>query len=282
MSSIKQFAVGIDKKGLELISESDDFTPDTEHKLRVATKRLRGLWKLAEPDIGKKKAKKLQKRLKYSSKTLASKRDHHVMLKTINRLRRFARSKGELKALKRAEKLIEKRPPQNELGPKERREIWLETLKTDRKAWKATDSLDTPAVLAERLTATYGKAYEHSNRAWTSKDIEDFHRWRRWCKYLFYQLEPLKSEGSDLILQYSRRLKSLGRWLGRRQDLAVLEETLEKGGKDFEKHRKKLKRVIRRADREAVRKCSKLSTHLFKSNPDSFKESFQPELNGKR
>ena len=77
--------------------------------------------------------------------------------------------------------------------------------------------------LAPGYARTYGKARAAWHRALITPEDEQFHRLRKWSKYLWYQTRILERINRKNMHQQRVRLQVLGEVLGSAHDLAVLE-----------------------------------------------------------
>lgn len=75
------------------------------------------------------------------------------------------------------------------------------------------------------LFKAYRKGYEMMPVAYANvPDIEPFHEWRKWIKYLRYQLQLLKPIREDVLAPYIKEIKQLADYLGDAHDFTVLKE----------------------------------------------------------
>jgi CHAD domain-containing protein len=95
----------------------------------------------------------------------------------------------------------------------------LAVLASDREDWRAIEAPSDNDLLGLGLARTYAKAQRKGDRALNSHDLDQFHEWRKWAKYLRYQLEPLAAMDRPAIREYHDDLKRLTSVLGRRNDL---------------------------------------------------------------
>jgi hypothetical protein len=102
----------------------------------------------------------------------------------------------------------------------------LEAIDADADAWARLPELGDSGLLAEGLTRTWAKARGLGVEALREHDPERLHRWRRWVKYLRYQLEPLSRPGRAWLVSAHTELDGLGSLLGARNDLENLREAV--------------------------------------------------------
>ena len=109
----------------------------------------------------------------------------------------------------------------------------------------------------EGLGRTYRRARQLGKKAIRKPSCERMHEWRKWVKYLNYQLELLAS--GEALERTRRDLTRLGRLLGRHHDLSLVTEMLQ--GPVSSSHPKAAKRAgkeVRRQERRLERKAERL------------------------
>ncbi len=275
---IKRNAIIVNKKGLDLLKASDVLSPESLHRLRVATKRLRCLWKFVEPESGKKKSRKAQRRLRDSAKLLAKERDRKVMLDTLNRFKKGVTTGMTQNSILKVEGVISGQSPYGKRKNSKRMKLLTRAFKKDLKKWKSMEPLLNGISLDRRLAKTYERAYELAGDSWKTGDIKIFHKWRRWTKYLCYQLETLKLDHSPWLKAHFGGLKTIGGKLGIRQDLYTLRRFIKRTESIGKKEKRRLIDLIEAEDAKALRQCRRLSDSLFVLAPDEYRERVKDEL----
>ena len=277
---IKGYAIGVCRKGLDSLEESAALSPETLHELRVATKRLRGLWKFAEPEIGRKRSRAARKRLRDSARLLSEERDYYVMGKTLARLNRDSLPEKERQTIRKVETFITQKHPREIIEKSTKRELLARALSEELETWECSRSRSKSngSSIDRRLKKTYARAFDLAKESWRTGKLKSFHKWRRWSKYLLYQLEPLNSKHSAWMDVYIAELKTLGKWLGRRQDLSVLKRFLKTCERLPTNERQILLDLIERADSRALKKCRKLSGRLLTDKPEVFRRRIKKEI----
>lgn len=275
---IKQYAISVDKMGLDLLEEEDELSAKSLHKIRAATKRLRGLWKFAEPEIGKKKSREAQRRLRDLAKMLSKERDLKVMRDTLASFDKFLTSEKLQKSVLTAETVIAKQSQNGKINNVKRMKLLTRAFARDLKEWKSLGQHTNGIRLDRRLGDTYGRAFGLREESWKTGDIKIFHKWRRWAKYLRYQFEAVEIGQSPWRKANLRGLRKLGRALGQRQDLYVLRTFIESSGRIKKKDRSRLIKLIEAADAKAVRQCRRLSDSLFELAPKCYRKRVKTEL----
>jgi CHAD domain-containing protein len=197
------------------------------HDLRVLCKRLRAVWQLLTPALGRDRTRQPEQALRAAARSLASHREAHVARRTIERLaRRHAHDDEERAALRALAPLVAQRWPEAQAEPS------LAAPLRDAFAAQRTALTSLPADLEEAdlaagLLRSYVRAREQGRRAALLREAAAWHRCRRWAKYELYQLELLAPSHPDG--RRAQRLSRLGETLGRFNDLCTLRSVAEQG-----------------------------------------------------
>lgn len=200
---------------------------DAIHELRVACKRLRAVWQLLTPVLGRATTRARDHALRDAAKRLAGHREAHVLRRTIERLRRrHAREESEHAALDALAERVAARWPEVRAEPSAAEPLRA-AFADQRDAIAALpQALDDDDLLAG-LLRSYGRARQEGRRAALLRDDDAWHRCRRWAKYELYQLELLAR--GDPERSRVRRLTRLGDTLGRFNDLCNLRALADAG-----------------------------------------------------
>jgi CHAD domain-containing protein len=199
------------------------------HGIRVMTKKIRACLLLLSGGCPEEKITDLKTRASSLARSLAVQRDSFVMASLIDTM-----FQGDDEALYQwvkdasleyvpvCENYQQLRFLQSEILDLENLLVKLE---------KGCGDIDLQANVA----ATYKRCRKLSRRAMASGVDGDFHKWRRWTKYLFYQLDYLFHEPEAAL--YTLSLKGLSDALGDKQDCCVLEShLLAQGFPETDKH----------------------------------------------
>jgi CHAD domain-containing protein len=145
------------------------------------------------------------------------------------------------------------------------------------------DLVNDDALLDQGLARTYRRARRLAMQADSEADIELIHNWRKWVKYLHYQLEILMPAGPpDLLIHRMERLNSLGKVLGERNDLHNLLREVDKqqGGISSEK-RKSIRQAVslaRQRDKGLQERCEHRRRQLFGNSAAKFVAKMREQL----
>lgn len=217
----------------ELASPTRRRTAKSIHQARVSIKRLCSQWQLIRPAVGKERTKAAIGELKQTARHLARARDAHVLSKTLERLRKRREAPSDREVLEAIRHALEA-----EFGatgsatqaPVDWRAV-REGLEAERDRWRRWRPKSGPKGLIEAgLRRLFHKAHRTGRKALRSERPEDFHAWRKWVKYLLYQVEAigaLRPERS-VDVKLIGRLDRLGDVLGKHHDLFVLAAAVER------------------------------------------------------
>ena len=208
--------VQIGRQGATLARSDAAFEPEGIHELRLVTKRLRALWQLHRPIDQTGVTIRANDRLRDAAKLLATARDDFVLHELLAELAEEStvHQKEYTEAATLPLASSQKHDP-----TEQDRETLLAVLASDREDWDAIDPPGPDELLGRGLARTYTKAQRKGDRALNSQELDHFHEWRKWAKYLRYQLEPLAATDRPAIRDYHDDLKRLTSVLGRRNDL---------------------------------------------------------------
>jgi CHAD domain-containing protein len=221
---LREVAIGIDRRARSILRSDLAFEPESVHALRLAAKRLRAYWQLVKPLVQPDAVRLASGRLREAAAILADSRDEHVLR---GLLLDMATSTEIIppKEVKRAAALI---PAGRVLRDKDRRRF-LETVEADADIWTMLSAVGDRELLDTGLGRAFARTRELGVEALRDHDPEALHGWRRWVKYLRYQLEPLVRPPRDFIAAGHAELDALGTVLGTRNDLHNLCRALRGG-----------------------------------------------------
>jgi CHAD domain-containing protein len=271
--AVRERALDILAEARKRVAAKTAFSADSIHKTRVACKRLRANWQLMRPLIEPQIAQDADARLRGLSAVLAQSRDTQVLQDLLVDLRDSDEPLYR-SAFDRAAALLDS-PEAVELDEESTRTALLGGLDADRDQWRLLVLPDDDAVIDHGLTRTYRKAWRRAETAARTGDGSDNHRWRKWSKYLRYQLECLGEPGVDLGRRITS-LTTLGSSLGKRNDLHNLQNLLEQrnDGDPFGA----VFRAIDLRDRALARRVEGIAQTLFAPTPDEIAPILRAEL----
>ena len=259
---LRRVALEIGRRGRTLLEGDLVLEPEVVHALRVSTKRLRAFWQLYRSTGDAALAKRSIDRLRDAARTLSGLRDDHVLHQLLRSLAAIASDRDRGEFLAAGSSLVSPMA-----GTKDLRQVHrdlLAVLATDGDDWLHTAQPSDQDLVRFGLGRTFAKAADLGQGALESKCLEELHRWRRWVKYLRYQLEPLATPQRSSIAELYAELKQLGSALGRRNDLHQLRQALE--GSRF----RAVERAIAAEDLSLAARLPKFGATVFSSSVDRF------------
>lgn len=199
-------------------------TPADIHQLRRNTKKLRAWLKLRRSVGRMQDARHMEGLLRGNAARFAAERDATVRLQTLEQLHLLAGSRQAVPRLTRCRALLMDNPPPARTEPDDLAHQQLEQALQHLLAVEPVP--EQPSVLEPALRRTYRKARKRLRKARASGKVEDLHRFRRWAKYLCYQLELVCTLERGALAKLHSSLDTLCTRLGTWHDLVVLGESL--------------------------------------------------------
>lgn len=196
------------------------------HQLRRSTKKLRAWLKLCNSAGQLPHARQTENHLRANAARFSAERDALVRLQTLEQLPALAGDRSsEQPQFLRCRDLLANAVPVAGLQPDA---PTLQQLDTSLQQLLVAEpvSMNTE-VLGASLRKTYRKARRRLKRARRSGSTKDLHAFRRWAKYLCYQLELVCVRERGAVGRFQRSLVTLCSRLGTWHDLIVLEESLQ-------------------------------------------------------
>lgn len=260
-------AQALHKTVAPLLVEQRQLTPDDVHQLRVSVKELAALWQVLKPFLAKGQADTARKDIGCAGKLLARARDQYARLETLDKRIRMA-EKDELPALQQVrEQLIAQQADSTEEGLMTA--DFIARFAQDLERWQGLDlAFGTRELIRDGYGRLYRKARKLYQQAANSGKAEDWHRLRRWTKYLASLALPVGADNSNAKAA-AKHYADLAAKLGDLHDLHVLAASLKAlPTSDELSIRQAIKLVEQRAD-SLQGKCQKKSRLLFRARPKS-------------
>lgn len=251
-------------------AERHDFDAKSVHATRAGAKRLRALWQLLRGVVDEGTACAANARLRDSNRLLANARDAFVARKTIDKLVKRCNSGKDRKALRAFRETFHD-DPQPDIQPGLR---GIEAVYREEAASWRRLRLEAPdqAVIYSGIRRTYGKGRKLARRARKLGEPAAYHRWRKWVKYLLYQLEALEPRLIDWQRDQLAALDKLGDALGKYSDLQNLRARLASRNLS-PRVRERVADVIDRRARKLRRRSHKLQREVYRARPEIFAAS---------
>jgi CHAD domain-containing protein len=202
---------------------------DAIHALRRNLKQCRAYLLLLRPALGKSAWRREEAALEAAARTLGTLRDRRVLQDTVESL--MAQSGDPLfdafaQAIRREAddggRALPERLAGNCRNRLVRSRTRLRATRLARRNW---------SILGPALRRTYKLARRARAEASATGRDEALHRWRRWAKYLWHQMELIEAADPQ-VRAMGAQLHALADLLGRYHDLVVLGERV-KGSASF-------------------------------------------------
>ena len=257
-------------------TENDNaHSKESVHRLRVLLKKLRAHQQLVQPLVPPRSMDYANLRMKKIADILSGRRDKDVLMTTHAKLIKKTKSKKATKSLKALENLLDQiREEDNEpiAWSKIRNPIKVESAFWKRNIQKWPTGSDESLILG--LTTTYRKARKRFRSAYEDKDRNRYHDWRKWAKYLLYQLEFFNSRLGSKYEKRIQALTRLGKLLGNHQDLQVYRKHIHQvSAHDFSSDQlARCDVLIRQKEKTLESQCKKIGDRWFKEKPSQFEQ----------
>lgn len=259
-------------EGLEATSV---LTPEQIHKLRTTVKRLRARWHLFRSGVGKMAAKEADRNLRDAAKDFSSARDAQVQLALLLDLAQNSNGKGKpnqavLRLREALANEYQHHAKPSEMAANQRARL-IHRFRDDASRWSRARDV-APGTLVDGMTRVFKRAQNLAHKAYQKDTSEAFHAWRKWCKYLYYQIEALSAVHPSWKKENMMLWKELGSLLGKRHDLSITLEMLTRKDPPWKARDQEisLKRAMRSDDKLAKR-CRFLYGTLFGESPKKFR-----------
>ena len=248
-----------------------DFGARSVHAIRAGAKRLRALWQLLRPVLPEGVAPAANARLRDSNRVLATARDAHVARKTIEKLMAKCERGKDRKALQAFRDTYSGgaaavRSQSDAVGI-------AGVYREEAAAWREL-GLTAPdqAVIYSGIRRSYRKGRTLAQTAIAGGEPGDYHRWRKWVKYLLYQLEALEPRLLDWQRHHVARLERLGDALGKYNDLQNLRQSAESRTLP-PRLRARVCAIIDYQALRIRRRCHRLQENAYRARPEIFAAS---------
>ena len=269
-------SLAIDQGIIDTISQRQRLTDEEVHDVRVDLKRLRAMRQLIFFETRYERFKEADEKLKDAGKLLANRRDQAVLVTTLKKLAKRtdseARAQNVLAILEQVKKENTKSQQQDETLHKRLKTLVL----ADDRNWQDLHAkLAQTDTLLAGLTRTHSYARSLGQRVMCNDTISLVHRWRKWCKYLYYQVEFVSYLHSGNADDVRKDLKRLGSVLGLRHDIANLQlvlDRLERAHAVVNKYGKQVQAMAQAWDSELKKEGEMLFNRVFKQSSVTFSQ----------
>lgn len=272
------YGLVIDKEIIDTITSKKHLTETDVHDIRVNLKRLRAMRHLSYFETGYFRFTVTDTNLRDAGRLLSANRDQTVLRKTLKKLLGGADTKAQRRKVKAVLSHVKNNANGKDVTDKSIHNGLKRSVSSDQRDWrKLQRDLGKTENLLSGLARTYDHAKSLAERISRRDKPTTSHRWRKWCKYLCYQLQFLSYLDPDSPRNSKRilDLKRLGNVLGWRHDVELLVQTLDKISElaSMGEEVKVAKALAKEWDSELKKESEVLSKRLFIDPPIEFAES---------
>lgn len=256
-----------------LVQSDQADSEDAVHRIRVILKMLRSRQQLIRPFVHPNSYRSANQRIKSAANALAGRRDGDVLLKTHAKLLKKTSGKKTSKSMKALMPLLEQ-VKEVALEPID----WItvkKRLDAEAAFWKrqsACKMSTTQEAIIRGSRITYAKARKRFKQAYNEQDLHLFHDWRKWTKYLLYQLQFLETMGCEKMKKRIQALTRLSKLLGSHHDLHVYRQHIHQvSANDFSSDQLARCDVrIRQSEKSIEDQCKVYARTGFREKPSAF------------
>ena len=240
------------------------------HRIRVDIKRLRAWIRLIRDEEDTVGLRSIDRDLRDVMKKLSSRRDRQVLLETLQWLEKKADKDAKHSPLRAVRSHIQAgdgRTTVDWVNIKTTLINVLDTLK------QHTQKFDSVHMVRDGLQRTYKRSAKSGDKAFSGKiNPEDVHAFRKWAKYLYYQLEVIQIAYPELYNETQENLEDLGNRLGRYHDLILVKEKLAHvpAKKRYTDAAKQAEVMIEERMHKLLRRAHRLYRKIFSASSSKF------------
>lgn len=257
----------------DLVCELEKFIGGRDahiHRIRVDIKKLRSWIRLIEGSSCTLDLKKSDQYLKNTAKIFSQHRDAEIIQETINWLKKKTHNPetGEdLNVISRNIKYVEISPAFSGKKSSIINRKFFSGLKRE------SVKVDIAHAVEQGLKRTYKKGRKTGKKAFSSTGtLEDLHRFRKWAKYLCYQIEFIQASHPQYYKSEHKLLDRLGKQLGRIHDLDILDQRIRQMRYDNDIYTEvgNINRLIKNHMDKLHKHAKTLFGKIFDHSPDEF------------
>ncbi|WP_027002937.1 CHAD domain-containing protein [Hugenholtzia roseola] len=207
------------------------------HESRKRIKEMRGILRLIAKEVEKKEWKTLQKHLRQAAHILAPLRDADSQMDTFRKVEVFFAASNQSQTIRpflnKAYKKIKQhrkeltaqsfQNPQTDILKQAHQKLAL----LQEKFHQITFSKHSADIFFPNLETIYGQAQKHLRKALEEDSSYQWHEFRKYVKYLWYQVQVLEQGWTNLLRPLGEELKTVASLLGEEHDLYLLIQNLE-------------------------------------------------------
>jgi CHAD domain-containing protein len=244
-------------------------TAASVHEARKDFKKVRALLRLARPTVDPAAFRRENEALRNLGRSLADARSRAALSGALQSLASAARPAPSQRVVSRLLRTL--------LPPAEVRADTLERAvaalaRASRSLPQALPSGGDLSALEEGLRRTYRAGRRALARARSESTPEDFHRWRKRAKDLWYQLRLLEPAWPPVLSPLAASLDELAQILGDLHDADEVAQRLARplDSRDLEAARRSLLRAVRHRRQDLRRRALGSGERLYAEKPRAF------------
>ena len=241
-------------------------TEENIHEARKTFKRLRGLLQLIRFSLPKAVYIQENRAIRDIGRLLAHLRDRAALIEAVEKLQQWERfAEFELDAAPLLTALRKDLTESTSAEPVTSAVEQLQLVQNRLPTWAFKSTKIKPLMLGVLLV--YGEGKKLMKIAYQTEDSADFHEWRKYAKYLWYQISLLEESWPTLLTPLKMELRDLGELLGDDHDLTVLELFL--AGWDSAEH-SQWSALIAKRKKQLRKRASILGQRLYAESAEAF------------
>jgi CHAD domain-containing protein len=224
-------SISITRRVIAVIDDLDQYLKHPEkienhiHHVRVDIKKLRSWIRLVQSNSDKQEWQEIDRCLRDMAKQWSAKRDEEVISGTLVWLIKKEKSQDVAVSINRLYSIIQDNSVKQSAdrnADKMPDRLFLDNLK------RKTLSAAKYETVREGLQKTYKRALKLGEKACSEKGtVDDLHKFRRWVKYLCYQLEFIEAMYAENSGNIHNQMDKLGKRLGRIHDLVMIKNRIK-------------------------------------------------------
>ena len=249
-TNLADWAVATLSPWTDVLVSGKCLTGEEVHQFRVMTKKMRAAWLMAESVDGVTGGNTAREDLKQLAKKFGGLRDGDVLSDLVHRFCKVHSSITD----EGFEQWMEARVHDHYQTKAHAGHVddWCETaLARSIEAWSSQrDSLHLRPEFMRGIGRTEEKFRRRAKKALKSDSENDWHRCRRWAKYLYFEYLTLAEMADEDVSKPIKRLRGFASELGKRNDLANLKTLIhaERKGSKFSDTLKEMRAWVNKRD----------------------------------
>ncbi len=275
---LQQFTLTQVDLAITCLTDSTLNQDEAIHETRRCLKRVRAILRLVKTELAATIYDRDNVYLRNIGRRLAVLRDAAVMVETLAALKKEFSTQLSHSAWRELKKELVAVQRQSVQREKKRMTAVITKLRTARvRVEKWALDFDDEAVLRKGLQKVYQRGSRARKLALEETTAENFHEWRKHVNHLRHQLQILQSLKIGKVKATLREFKTLAEVLGRKNDLAVLSQHLQRiKRKAGEPTRQALQTLLHARDAAFAAEATQLGQRLYKRKSKAFTQRIWP------